>query len=102
MNKFFKGLTDNAKIVLSYLSFFAAIGFGIAGMLCPPIGFVHSSILILIAQLLVLCGTFIGLDVKFDLDHRYFHARQSNTQQPGDDKKRKGQEDEINTETEQE
>jgi hypothetical protein len=78
------------------------MGFAIAGISLPPIGHIYSSVLILIAQLLVLSGTFIGLDVKFDLDHRYFHARQSNTQQPGDDKKRKGQEDEINTETEQE
>lgn len=85
------------KIILAYLSFFAGVGFGIAGLAVPPIGLIHSSVLILIAQCLVLCATLLGLSVKFDLHRQIF-----NTQQPGDDKKRKGQEDEINTETEQE
>lgn len=49
MNALFRNLSDNAKIILSYLSFFAAIGFGIAGICIPPIGLIHSTVLILIA-----------------------------------------------------
>lgn len=49
MNSFFKDVTDNTKIILSYLSFFAAIGFGIAGLVVPPIGYISSSVLILVA-----------------------------------------------------
>lgn len=63
------------KILLAYLAFIAGIGFGIAGLVIPPAGYISSSVLILIAQLFVLSGTFIGLDVKFDVSNKYFHAR---------------------------
>lgn len=63
------------KIFLAYLAFIAGIGFGIAGLVIPPAGYISSSVLILIAQLFVLSGTFIGLDVKFDVNNKYFHAR---------------------------
>ena len=71
---FFKSLTVNNKIILSYLSFFFAMGFGIAGMAIPPVGYIHSSVLILIAQCLVLCATLLGLSVKFDLERKHFSA----------------------------
>ena len=77
MKKFLNGLTVNHKIALSYLAFFCGIGFGIAGIAIYPPGIIHGSVLILIAQLLVLSGTFVGLDVKFDLNNKYFHARQN-------------------------
>ena len=48
MNSFFKDVTDNSKIILSYLAFFAGIGFGIAGLVIPPAGYVSGSVLILI------------------------------------------------------
>lgn len=65
----------NHKIILSYLAFFAGIGFGVAGLVIPPAGQLAGSVLILIGQLLVLSGTFVGLDVKFDLERKYFHAK---------------------------
>lgn len=71
---FIKSLTVNNKIILSYLSFFFAMGFGVAGMAIPPVGFIHSSVLILIAQCLVLCATLLGLSVKFDLERKHFSA----------------------------
>ena len=77
MNSFFKDVTDNSKIILSYLAFFAGIGFGIAGLVIPPAGYVSGSVLILIGQLFILSAGFIGLDVKFDLNNKYFHARQN-------------------------
>ena len=77
MKKFLNGLTVNHKIALSYLAFFCGIGFGIAGIAIYPPGIIHGSVLILIAQLLVLSGTFVGLDVKFALNNKYFHARQN-------------------------
>ncbi len=67
------------KIFLAYLAFLAGIGFGIAGLVIPPAGYISSSVLILIAQLFVLSGTFIGLDVKFDVQNKYFHARPSSS-----------------------
>lgn len=77
MKKFLNGLTVNHKIALSYLAFFCGIGFGIAGIVIYPAGIIHGSVLILVAQLFVLSGTFVGLDVKFDLNNKYFHARQN-------------------------
>jgi hypothetical protein len=73
---FFKTLLTDHKIILAYLSFFAGIGFGIAGLALPPIGLIHSSVLILIAQLLVLTATLLGLNIKFDLERKYFHTNQ--------------------------
>lgn len=73
---FFKKYTFNHKTILSYLSFLFGIIFGFLGLLLPPIGLIHGSVLILIAQLFVLSGTFIGLDVKFDMSNKYFHAHQ--------------------------
>ena len=69
------GLTHS--IVLSYLCLFFGIGFGIAGLWIPPVGSIHSSVLILIAQLFVLSAGFIGLDIKVDLNSKYFHAKQT-------------------------
>lgn len=77
MKKFLNGLTVNHKIALSYLAFICGIGFGIAGIAIYPPGVIHGSVLILVAQLFVLSGTFVGLDVKFDLNNKYFHARQN-------------------------
>ena len=74
MCKFKKWGLDH-KVFLAYLAFIAGIGFGIAGLVIPPAGYISSSVLILIAQLFVLSGTFIGLDVKFDVNNKYFHAR---------------------------
>lgn len=76
MKTFLKTIFSNNKILLSYLAFFAGVGFGIAGLALPPLGFIHSSVLILIAQLFILSAGFVGLDVKFDLNNKYFHARQ--------------------------
>lgn len=72
-------LSINHKIVLSYLSFFFAVGFAIAGIAIYPPGVIHGSVLILVAQLFVLCGTLLGLNIKFDLQEKYFHARHDST-----------------------
>ena len=72
-----RNLNLNHKIVLSYLSFFFAVGFAIAGIAIYPPGVIHGSVLILVAQLFVLCGTLLGLNIKFDLQEKYFHAHQS-------------------------
>lgn len=76
MKTFLKTLFSNNKILLSYLAFFTGIGFGIAGIAIYPPGVIHGSVLILIAQLFILSAGFVGLDVKFDLNNKYFHARQ--------------------------
>ena len=83
---FFKTLLTDHKIILAYLSFFAGIGFGIAGLSLPPIGLIHSSVLILIAQLLVLTATLLGLNIKFDLERKYFHTKQEPPQNKPKDK----------------
>jgi len=48
------------KKYLSVASFVCAMLFATAGMWIPPQGEIDSSVLILIAQLLVLCATFLG------------------------------------------
>jgi len=49
MKNIFNTIITNNKILLSYLAFFAGIGFGIAGICIPPLGYISSSLLILIA-----------------------------------------------------
>lgn len=48
MCKFKKWGLDH-KVFLAYLAFIAGIGFGIAGLVIPPAGYISSSVLILIA-----------------------------------------------------
>ena len=67
-------LSYNVKITLAVLSFIAAIGFGVAGLIMPPMGSISGSVLILIAQLLVLCCTLIGIQLKIDLANKYFES----------------------------
>ena len=52
----------------------AGIGFGIAGMLLPPIGTIDWSVLILIGQLFVLSATILGLDIKFNIKEGIFES----------------------------
>ena len=40
---------------------FCAILFAVAGMMMPPQGEISGSVLILVAQLLILCATFLGI-----------------------------------------
>jgi len=49
------------KKYLSLASFVAALVFAAVGLLLPPQGEIDSSVLILVAQLLVLCATFLGI-----------------------------------------
>ena len=45
----------------------AGIGFGIAGMILPPVGTIDWSVLLLIGQLLILAAAVMGISVNFDL-----------------------------------
>ena len=49
------------KKYLSIASFTAAIIFALIGMWMPPQGEIDGSVLILVAQFLVLCATFLGI-----------------------------------------
>ncbi|MCF2562528.1 hypothetical protein I6E12_00140 [Prevotella brevis] len=49
------------KRILSVASFVCAIFFAAAGMMMPPQGEISGSVLILVAQLLILCATFLGI-----------------------------------------
>lgn len=50
------------KQKLAAASFIAAFIFGVLGILLPPLGVVDSSVNILIAQLLILSATLLGVD----------------------------------------
>lgn len=52
----------------------AGIGFGIAGMLLPPIGTIDWSVLILIGQLFVLSAAILGLEVKMNIKEGVFES----------------------------
>ena len=52
----------------------ASIGFAIAGMALPPIGTIDWSVLILIAQFLILAAAVVGLDIKFNLKEGIFDS----------------------------
>lgn len=72
MRMFFNNI--NVRIILAIAAFLGAIGFGISGICIPPPGEIHGSVLILIAQFLVLSATFVGLNLKFDLQNKYFEG----------------------------
>lgn len=69
MGKFKRG-----NPVIFLLIFFTAVGFAIWGMLTPPPGEITNSVLILIAQFLVLSAGIYGYEVHFDLKQGQFHV----------------------------
>ena len=50
------------RSLLATLSWVAAIAFATISLLLPPRGHIDSSVLVLVAQLLVLVATFLGVD----------------------------------------
>ena len=63
-----EGVFMKTKIALA--SFICAIVFGVAGLLIPPMGVIDSSVLIFVAQLLMLTATFLGIDNYVNLIRR--------------------------------
>lgn len=57
------------KAVIAFLSWVAAVLFGTAAMLLPPQGEIDTSVLMLIAQLLLLCATLLGVEHYVDKIH---------------------------------
>lgn len=54
------------KAKIAFLSWLSAVLFGTAGMLLPPLGVIDGSVLMLIAQLLILCATLLGVESYVD------------------------------------
>ena len=54
------------KRKIALLSFISAVAFAAAGLFLPPQGEIDSSVLMLVAQLLVLCATLLGVDGYYD------------------------------------
>ena len=54
------------KKKISLLAFCSAVAFAAAGLYLPPTGVIDSTVLMLVAQLLVLCATLLGVDSYFD------------------------------------
>lgn len=54
------------KRKLALLSWMAAVSFGAAAIITPPVGEIDHSVLVLIAQLLLFCATLLGVDSYFD------------------------------------
>lgn len=52
---------------LAISSFICAIVFAVAGLCIPPTGVIHSSVLMLVAQLFVLTATLLGVDSYRDI-----------------------------------
>lgn len=64
------------KEVIAIASFICAILFACAALLIPPRGVIDSSVLVLIAQLLVLCATFLGVDSYLNIIRRKDNEQQ--------------------------
>jgi len=58
------------KKKLAVASWISAIVFALLGIFLPPIGVIDNSVLILIAQLLVACATFLGVESYVNVMHR--------------------------------
>ena len=54
------------KRKIALLSFCSAVAFAAAGLIIPPQGVIDSTVLMLVAQLLVLCATLLGVDGYYD------------------------------------
>ena len=48
------------------MAFSSAVAFAAAGLILPPLGVIDGSVLMLSAQLLVLCATLLGVDGYYD------------------------------------
>ena len=48
------------------MAFGSAVAFAAAGLILPPLGVIDGSVLMLSAQLLVLCATLLGVDGYYD------------------------------------
>ena len=57
-----------------YFLVWVGIGFGIAGMILPPIGTIDWSVLILIGQLFLLSAAVLGLEVKMNIKEGIFES----------------------------
>lgn len=57
-----------------YFLVICGIGFGIAGMVLPPIGQIDWSVLVMIGQLFVLGATVLGFEVKFNIKEGIFES----------------------------
>lgn len=71
--------------VIFLIIFFTAVGFGVWGMLTPPPGEVSNSLLILIAQFLVLAAGIYGFNIHFDLNKGKFHAGHRHVEEEDED-----------------
>ena len=54
------------KAVLAVCSFGAAILFGVAAFICPPLAIIDASVLWFIAQLLCFAATLLGFSMTID------------------------------------
>ena len=54
------------KRKIALMAFGSAVAFAAAGLILPPLGVIDGSVLMLSAQLLVLCATLLGVDGYFD------------------------------------
>lgn len=54
------------KRKIALMAFGSAVAFAAAGLLLPPQGEIDGSVLMLVAQLLVLCATLLGVDSYYD------------------------------------
>ena len=64
------------KEVIAIASFLCAVAFACAALIIPPKGVIDSSVLVLIAQLLILCATFLGVESYVDIIKRKTNEHQ--------------------------
>lgn len=67
--------------VTFFVIFFTAIAFAIAGLLFPPPGQIDNSLLILIAQLLVLAAGVYGFSFQVDIQKGKVEAGKEKTEE---------------------
>ena len=54
------------KRKIALMAFGSAVAFAAAGLILPPLGVIDGSVLMLSAQLLVLCATLLGVDGYYE------------------------------------
>lgn len=69
---------ETTKIVISYISFLAAITIGFIALFVPPVGIINSSVLWFTAQLLLFVAALLGIQVSFG---QYGHTHKTEEEQ---------------------
>ena len=70
-------LKPNMKQKLALASWVIAVVLSVVALLLPPTGVIDNSVIILVAQFLLLCATFLGVDSYVNMIKSHMNEKKS-------------------------